>query len=81
MVPRSGTWLAGVGDTTEANFGPGLLDSMTADVHLTARTHGPMIPGRLHEQLNTAWGGCPEGWPKSPCGNVQSAVYSQLELQ
>ena len=68
-----------VGDTTEANFGPGLLDAMTADVHLTARTHGPMIPGLLHEQLNTAWGGCPEGWPKSPCGNVQAAFHSQLE--
>jgi hypothetical protein len=36
-----------------------------------------MIPGRLHEQLNTAWGGCPEGWPKSPCGNVQAAFHSQ----
>lgn len=68
-----------VGDTNDAQFGPGLLNPMTADVHLVARTHGPASPGVLHEQLTTPWGGCPDGWPKAPCGNVQVAVHSLSE--
>jgi hypothetical protein len=64
-----------VGDVNEAQFGPGLLNPMTADVHLIVRTHGPAAPGVLHAQLMTPWGGCPEGWPKDPCGNVQLAAH------
>ena len=62
-------------DTTEAGFGPGLVNPM-AEIHLLSRTHGPVIAGLLHEQLNTPWGGCPEGWPKDPCTNTQVAVHS-----
>jgi hypothetical protein len=64
-----------VNDTNEAPAGPGLLDPMGAHVHLTIRTHGPATPGVLHEQLTTSWGGCPEGWPKDPCGNVQTSHH------
>jgi hypothetical protein len=64
-----------VGDVNEAQFGPGLLNPMTADVHLIIRTHGPAAVGVLHEQMTTEWGGCPEGWPKDPCGNVQAAAH------
>ena len=63
-----------LGDDTEFDFGPGLLNPFTAEVHLIIRTHSQMIPGLLHEQLNTPWGGCPEGWPKDPCKNVQLAI-------
>jgi hypothetical protein len=63
-----------VGDAHEFDFGPGLLNPLTAEVHLIIRTHSQMIPGLLHEQLNTPWGGCPEGWPKDPCKDVQVAI-------
>lgn len=62
-------------DTLEAVVGPGLLDPLIAEIHLVARTHGPAIPRQIHEQLNTAWGGCPEGWPKEPCGDTQFAIH------
>jgi len=64
-----------VGDTNEAQFGSGLLYPMTADVHLVIRTHGPAVPSVVREQLTTEWGGCPEGWPKDPCRNVQIAAH------
>ncbi len=65
-----------IGDATETSFGDGLLDVMKAEVHLILRTHGPAIPGRIHEQMNTTWGGCPEGWPKTPCRNTQIAIHN-----
>jgi hypothetical protein len=64
-----------LGDDTEFDFGPGLLKPFLAEVHLIIRTHGQMMPGLLHEQLNTPWGGCPEGWPKDPCKDVQLAIH------
>jgi hypothetical protein len=64
-----------LGDDTEFDFGPGLLKPFLAEVHLIIRTHGQMMPGLLHEQLNTPWGGCPEGWPKDPCKDVQIAIH------
>ncbi len=64
-----------VADTTEASFGPGLVEPMGAEIHLIARSHGQAIPGQLHEQLNTSWGGCPDGWPKDPCGDNQVSVH------
>lgn len=68
-----------IGDTQEVYFGPGLLNLMGSEVHLIVRTHGPPIPGRLHEQLNTDWGGCPEGWPKTPCGDLQVAIHHAVQ--
>jgi hypothetical protein len=64
-----------VGDTNETQFGSGLLHPMTADVHLVLRTHGPAVPSVVREQLTTEWGGCPEGWPKDPCRNIQLAAH------
>lgn len=65
-----------VGDRTEVLFdGPGLLDPMKTEIHIAIRTHGPAIPGLLHEQMNTPWGGCPEGWPKTPCDETQFAIH------
>jgi hypothetical protein len=65
-----------MGDTNEAQFGPGLLDPMAAEVHLVIRAHGPASPGVVPEQLTTPWGGCPEGWPKDPCQDVQIAIHA-----
>ncbi|MEQ8673799.1 MAG: hypothetical protein RLP44_26660 [Aggregatilineales bacterium] len=65
-----------IGDTTDhVNFGPGLLDSMNTEVHLIIRTHGPIIPELLNEQLMTAWGGCPDPMDRSPCDDVQIAIF------
>ena len=68
-----------IGDGTEASFGTGLIDPMKAEVHLILRTHGAAIPGRIHEQMNTTWGGCPEGWPKTPCRNTQLSIHQAAE--
>ena len=68
-----------VGDDTEFDFGPGLLDPFTPEVHLIIRTHSQMIPGKLSDQLNSPWGGCPEGWPKDPCKDVQIAIHGLPE--
>ena len=65
-----------IGDANEFDFGPGLLEPFAAEVHLVIRTHGQVIPGLLHVQLNSPWGGCPEGWPKDPCGDVQIAIHN-----
>jgi hypothetical protein len=65
-----------IGDTTDdVVFGPGLIYPMSAEVHLIVRTHGPAIPGLTNEQLFTAWGGCPDPTDRSPCDDVQTAVF------
>ena len=65
-----------IGDMHEMilNSSP-LKDPYRAEVHLLIRTHGQMIPGQLASQMNTPWGGCPEGWPKTPCKNMQLAIH------
>lgn len=65
-----------IGDTTDdMDFGPALLDSMGSEVHLIIRSHGPIIPELLNEQLMTAWGGCPDPYDRSPCQDVQIAIF------
>jgi len=65
-----------IGDTTDdMDFGPALLDSMGSEVHLIIRTHGPIIPELLNEQLMTAWGGCPDPYDRSPCEDIQIAIF------
>ena len=62
------------GDTTGANFGPGLLDPKRAQIHLVVRSHGPALlgdPAALAAQLTTFNGGC----PPNACGNVQASVH------
>lgn len=48
-----------VGDTSAARFGPGLLDPHGAEIHMIVRSHGPVIPELLSEQLTTFDAGCP----------------------
>lgn len=65
-----------IGDTTDdMDFGPALLDSMGSEVHLIIRSHGPIIPELLNEQLMTAWGGCPDPYDRSPCEDIQIAIF------
>lgn len=47
-----GGWL-GVGDTSEALFGPRLLDPLEGGVHLVVCNHGPVLPGpRISAAMN-----------------------------
>ena len=36
----------------------GLLDARGAEVHTLLHSHGPAIPGLVHEQISSFWGGC-----------------------
>jgi hypothetical protein len=36
----------------------GLHDAMNAEFHIVLRSHGPMIPGEVNEQIGTYAGGC-----------------------
>ncbi|MGH8072005.1 MAG: hypothetical protein ACRERE_43595 [Candidatus Entotheonellia bacterium] len=56
-----------VGDTSEAVFGPGLLDPLGAEIHLVLRSHGRTIPGMVDDQISSLNGGC----PPNTCTNVQ----------
>ena len=59
-----------VGDTSGAEFGPGLLDPMGAEIHVVVRTHGAVLPGEVAAQTLTLSGGCnPE------CTNLQAALH------
>lgn len=66
----------GEDDTGGALFGPGLLDSRKADVHLIVRTHGQAIPGLVAEQIGSFNGGCLPGEPNvGQCTNVQASPH------
>lgn len=84
IVDANGTaWFEGrlpIGDTTgDVQFGPGLVNPMSAEIHIIARTHGPARPGMLREQLFTQWGGCPDPDNRLPCQNMQSAMFHPPE--
>jgi hypothetical protein len=65
-----------IGDLTgDVSFGPGLLEPMRSEVHLLLRSHGPVIPELRNEQLFTAWGGCPDPVTRTPCEDVQIAIF------
>jgi hypothetical protein len=62
------------GDTTGAVFGPGLLNSKKAEIHLVVRTHGPALvedAQLLGQQLSTFNGGC----PPNTCANLQVSIH------
>lgn len=63
-----------VGDTTgrELLFGPGLLDSLGAEIHLIVRNHGRAIPSQMPAQISTYFGGCE---PIERCSDDQIAIY------
>jgi hypothetical protein len=82
IVDEDGTiYLQGhlpIGDVnTDVLFGNGLTNPMEAEVHLALRTHGPIQPGLLSEQLNTGWGGCPDPLNRAPCRDLQVAIFHQ----
>ena len=47
-----------VGDTSEALFGPGLTDSLGAEIHMVIRYHGPVVAANMPAQINSVGGGC-----------------------
>jgi hypothetical protein len=72
------------GDTTYVlGMGPGLTNPTGAEIHFVVRTHGPVQPGLVAEQVTTFGGGCnnaPDG-PGAPgdfpCTDLQYAVHIQ----
>ena len=66
-----------IGDTTDfAAFGHGLVvDPMEAEIHFILRTHGPIIPELLWEQLFSHDGGCLEPEMRKLCRNVQYGIF------
>ena len=59
------------GDIRGALFGPGLLDARVAEVRLTVRYHGPVIPALMPAQINSFGGGC----SVFKCDDVQTAIH------
>ena len=57
--------------------GPGLTNPAGAEVHLIVRTHGPIQPGLLIEQLTTPAGGCED----APEGMGTPGDYACVEAQ
>jgi hypothetical protein len=66
-----------VGDTTGAMFGPGLVNPLGAVIHVALRTHGPVIPAMLDEQLSSFAGGC----SVNACANEIIAEHNPLTDQ
>ena len=64
-----------VGDTTQALFGPGLVDPMKAEIHLVVRTHQQAKPGQVDEMTYTVHGGCAAKFPNKPCKDIQFAIF------
>lgn len=61
-----------VGDTSAADFGPGLLDPWKAEVHIVLRSHGQPIPGMIDIQIGSFGGGC----DVNTCSNDQSVAHA-----
>lgn len=62
------------GDTSGMLFGLPLQDALTAEVHVVARSHGPMAtipPGERGYALNSVDGGC----GTNTCGDAQAAIF------
>ncbi len=63
--------------TTRSTFvvrvraGDELTDPMGAEIHFVVRTHGPAIPGLVHEQTSSLNDGC----PPNTCANVLMAKH------
>jgi hypothetical protein len=63
------------GENPNTVFGPGLLNPLTAEIHLVLRTHGPVNPDALDEQIITINGGCAAEWPNEPCQDLQFSIH------
>jgi hypothetical protein len=65
-----------------------LGNSRTAEVHLALRSHGPVIPGMVTEQISSYIGGCTDPFAFPPfseipneageCGDIEFAVHSPV---
>ena len=64
-----------MGDTSRALFGPGLLDTMKAEIHMVLRSHQQAIPGQVDAMTYTMNGGCAAEFPNSPCELPQFAIF------
>lgn len=65
-----------VGDTSQALFGPGLVDPMRAKFTVLLRSHETAIPGQITEMLFTPDGGCAAEFPFPPCHMVQVVQFA-----
>ncbi len=60
------------GDTSEALFGPGLMNAMTAEIHFVYSLHGPQIPTMVDDQIHYIDGGC----AVQPCADAGVAIFA-----
>jgi len=77
-------WLGENARVKEIIFGegPALKDSLGAEIHLVARSHGPAIPGKIRVQTGSYAGGCevflnPPEVPNAPgeCSDIHFAIH------
>jgi len=72
--------------SSHLNVGPDFNNPLTAEVHLALRSHGPLQPDMMPEQIQTINGGCTSGYESGPalypdsdvvgyCANVQVAMH------
>jgi hypothetical protein len=62
------------GDESGMVFGYPLVDAMTAEIHIIARSHGPaanLVPGNLAAAIGSLNGGC----EINTCGDAQAAEF------
>ena len=85
-VAGSATWNAAgtlkVGDERGLVVGEALAHAYSTEVHIIARSHGPMatiVPGERGDAINSLLGGCltvpPSGDSTNTCGDAQAAVF------
>jgi hypothetical protein len=55
--------------TRDTVFGPGIIDSRTADVHLVVHDHGPAQPGIINDEIHS-FGIC-----NPTCTDIQAAAF------
>ena len=63
-------------------------NTYSAEVHLVLRSHGPMIPGEVNEQIGGYLGGCDNPFEFPPfteipdevgeCGDIEFAIFSPV---
>ncbi|MDJ0707379.1 MAG: hypothetical protein QNJ46_29245 [Leptolyngbyaceae cyanobacterium MO_188.B28] len=63
----------------------GLRNPLGAEIHLIVRSHGPILPSKLVEQLNSFDGGCRRQIPRpnipnrpGDCTNVNFAIHAPI---
>ena len=67
--------ITGLGDRPGTIFGPGVVNPLTAEVHLVVRTHGPVVEGMFDAQITSFGGACGSTDNGLPCADLQFAVF------